>query len=176
MPTDPVVLLLEHKSMFNIHNLRTRTGFTLIEIILGIALICLIAYGITSFFTRALQTGRISTDRITAALLAEEGIEVLKAKRNQNWSNIGSLSTTTTYSFSWTGFDWATTTTVQSVEGYYWRSFVVTDVFRDNNDDIVTTGGTYTTSTKKITMSVAWQSRFGWSTSTIETYLTNLFQ
>jgi len=110
------------------------------------------------------------------AFLAEEGIEAIKTIRDNNWTNISSLSTTTTYylQFNATTSLWGATTTVSTVNGLFTRKFNLFDVKRDSNGRVVLSGGTIDPKSKKITVSVTWIAKSGTTTKSLSTYITNL--
>jgi len=60
-------------------------GFTILEVVVAISLITV---GITAIFTLYQQTisiTRVSSQRLIAAYLAQEGIEIVRNIRDTNW-------------------------------------------------------------------------------------------
>jgi hypothetical protein len=163
--------------MPSLTRLQSARGMSLIEVLLGISLVTIIVVSISSYYGRALLTSLLTTQRIQSSFLIEEGMNVLKMFRNAGWNtNIKNLSTTTTYYLSWNGTTWSATSSPQWVENTFLRSFVVRDVFRDGTtDDIVSSGGVFSTTTKKLIITVSWPFRTGTTTDVAETYITNLF-
>lgn len=151
-------------------------GFSLIEIVIGTAMITMILVSVSSYYKKVLDVSQNTTRHIQSSYLLEEGFEAAKLFRDQGWaSKIAALSTTTTYYFYWNGTQWTSTTTKQTIENSFTRSFVVRDVVRDGSDNIAA-AGTYDPGTKKIIVSVAWAKKGGGvATDTAETYVTNLF-
>lgn len=152
-------------------------GFSLIEIVLGIGMLTVSLVSITSYYKKVLDVSNDTTRHIQSGFLLEEGLESVKMLRDQSWSTkIASLSTTTSYYLYWSGTQWTATTTSQLVENTFVRSFKLTDVKRDANDDIANVG-TYDPGTKKLTVYVAWSHKGtkNVATDTAETYVTNLF-
>src|SRR3989344_2236130 len=131
-------------------------GMALIEILIGAAIISMGVLAISTSYTEYYKYALANQKNIEAAYLLEEGLEVVTFFRDTSWTNISNLSTTTTYYLIFSSA-WATTTTAQYVDGVFLRSFNVSDVLRDGNDDIASSG-TYDPNTKKVTFStVYWQ-------------------
>lgn len=153
----------------------TSTGFGLIEIVVGSAIFALSILGISSYYQQALQVSQKTGKFVQAGFLLEEGMEIAKYFRGTSWTNISGLTSGTTYYLSWNGSTWATSTTNIFVDGVFERTFIIDNVNRDSNDDIVSSGGTLDAGTKKATISVSWNERGATTTKTISTYLTNFF-
>lgn len=152
-------------------------GSVLVEIIVGSAIIALAIVGITSAFNTYLNYALSNQKNIQSAYLLEEGLEVFSFFRDQSWSNVSKLSTTTTYYLVFLESPtnhWATTTTPQYVDGQFLRSFTISDVKRDVNDDIAVSG-TYDSNIKMITASIDYFQGHGTTTKSISTYISNLY-
>ena len=59
-------------------------GFTLVETLVAILILSFILMSVTALMTRTMRATTISQDKEIAAKLAQEGIELIKAKRNRN--------------------------------------------------------------------------------------------
>lgn len=151
-------------------------GFTLIEILLGASMLALFIVSIALYYRKALEVSQETTHHIQSGFLLEEGVEAVKSMRDDGWTAyIVPLNPGTTYYFYWTGTKWRATTTPTMVENTFWRSMVVSNVNRDGNDDIVTSGGVLDPGTRKVRVDVSWSKKTASSTESIETYITNLF-
>ena len=153
-------------------------GFGLIEIVVGIGMLTTTMVSILLYYKQVLYVSNETTLYIQSGFLLEEGVEAVKMIRDEGWTkNIAPLSTTTTYYLQWSGTKWATTTVQQITENIFVRSFRLSDVKRDGSDNIAI-AGTYDPGTKKVTMSVVRPLRGGmsYSTSSAETYITNIFK
>jgi type II secretory pathway pseudopilin PulG len=155
-------------------NILSKKGFGLIEIVVGVSLLGAVLVAIGSVAQRSLVVARLSLQETQANFLLEEGTEVMRIFRDTSWVNISGLSTTTTYYLTYSSGDWATTTTLTKVDGLFTRTVNVSDVARDANDDIVKTGGTVDTGTKKITVRLDWPTGYGTTTKAVEFYLTDI--
>lgn len=155
-----------------------QSGLSIIEIVLAVSIFSIFFFSTNGFFIEALALSKNTTEHIQASYLNEEGIEILRAFRNQGWNTyVKPLSTTTTYYLKWSAPFWVATTTPQRVDNTFIRTFVVRDVQRDaGTSDIVASSGVFDPNTKKIIMTVEWnKQKFGTSTESIENYLSNLF-
>lgn len=157
-------------------------GISLVEIVIGTALILLSLTGLTTAYSFYLKAGLKNTDTLKAAFLLQEGVEAATLIRDDNWSAFVSLSTGTPYYLSWANSKWNTTTTPLIIDGVFRRTISFSDVYRRNTDkDIVSvTSGdakSLDAGTKKVTVRVFVVNA---ATTTldkrVETYLTNLFE
>lgn len=135
----------------------------------------LIAIGLTAVLIPALLTGLISSrggkpqqnQRVDAVNLLKETEEAIKNVRDAGWANI---TTNGTYYPQISGNSWSLVSGIQSLNGFS-RSIVISDVYRDPNGSITTSGGTLDPSTKKAELTISWSTPFASSArSTI--YLT----
>lgn len=149
----------------------------LVEILVASAMLTLVLLSVDLYYKKVLDVSENTTRHIQSGFLLEEGIEALKLLRDQSWNTkIAALTVGTTYYLSWTGTTWSAVTTTQRVENIFYRTFVLSDVYRDGSDNIASSG-TLDPGTKKVSMSVAWRYQGGNATTTesAETYITNLF-
>ncbi|MBI5077863.1 MAG: hypothetical protein HZB11_00650 [Candidatus Yonathbacteria bacterium] len=153
----------------------TNSGFGLVEMLVGAAALSVAMFAVSGFFQTTLVASRTTQTAIQGDYLLEEGMEALKLFRDTSYANsLGKMSTTTTYYFSWNGTTWATTTVNTLIDGKFERKFTISDVKRDANEDIASSG-TYDPDIKLVNVSVAWKSGTGTTTRSIQTYITNIF-
>ncbi len=151
-------------------------GFGLLEIAVGISIISLSVFSLTAVSSIALKLTEESARNTQASFLLEEGVESLKILRDSSWSaNIALLTPRTVHYLFFTNHNWQITSTNIYIDGIFERNFVIQNVNRDVNDDIVSSGGILDPDTKKITVSVLWRSRNGTTTQSVSAYITNLF-
>lgn len=151
-------------------------GFTLVEIVVATAMLTIFFLSISSYYKKVLDVSQDTTRHIQSSFLLEEGLEAMRTLRDQSWSTyVGPLSTSTTYYLYWNGTQWRPTTTVQTVENLFTRSFRVSQVYRDGSDNI-SSSGTLDPGTKKVIVDVVWLRKGGklTATDTAETYITDL--
>ena len=134
-----------------------------------------LAFAIGAYLISA-QAGAENGPSLQAAYLADEGIEALRVMRDTSYSaNIAPLAAGTTYYLAWNGTTWTSTTTDSFVDGTFERSFVLSNVYRNPNEDISTTG-TLDPNTKEVTVTIAWQQQGATTTRTLAAYITNFLQ
>lgn len=150
-------------------------GFGLVEIVVGTAVLAASIFGISLYYGKALEVSARTGNLIRGSFLLEESLEVVKHLRDGGWSNIQDLSAGTSYYLTWNGTTWTTSTTNVFVDGFFERRFTVEDVYRDGNDDIISSGGTLDVGTRKVTATVAWREKSGTTTRSVATYLTDVF-
>ncbi len=150
-------------------------GFGLIEVVVGAAIISVSFLGLMSVANLSFKILEKSSNNIKAGFLLEEGVEAVKIIRDSGWNNISSLSNGVNYYLIYNGATWTTTTAPVYVDNIFERKFVLSDVYRDINDDIATSG-TIDAGTKKITISVFWKEGGSTITQSFSTYITNLFE
>jgi len=155
-------------------NTINNTGFGLVEVIIGAAIISISLFGMVSLFSKSIQVSREVGKKVQAGFLLEEGLEAVRIIRDSDWDNISSLSTTTEHYLNFSGGSWATTTDNMFIDGMFERKLIVDDVYRDGNDDI-TSSGTLDMGIKKITVEVSWLSRNATTTESASTYLSDIF-
>lgn len=155
------------------------TGFGLLEIVISVAIIGSTVFALSFVFLIANKLELKASNQIRANFLAEEGLEALRFLRDNSWSgHLANLNTATTYYFSFNaaGSSWSiTASSLGLIDGVFIRSFTVAAVNRDGADDIVDSGGSPDANTKKFNVSVAWSERGTYSTTTVSTYLSDIF-
>jgi len=155
----------------------SQRGFSLVEVVIGTALIALALVGLAGAFSFYLKVGLKNTDALKGAFLAEEGVEAVTLLRDASWSNLSLLATGTPYYLSWNGSAWVATTTPALIDGIFTRTITLGDLYRRTSDkDIVATSSpdakTLDTDIKQVTVRVT---AAGVDTS-LQTYLANIFK
>lgn len=152
-------------------------GISLIEVIVGAAIIGSAILATMGAYANLSKLSYQNTPKIQANYLAEEGIEAIRTLRDAGWSSkISTLSTSTTYSLYWNGSSWTATTTNILIDGIFSRTFILSEVGRDANFNILSSGGTYDSGSKKISVTVSWPDRDGTSTKNMQSYIFNTFK
>ena len=156
---------------------KNKKGFSLIEIIVGVSILALCLLGIITVGQGFLRLSYQSFQNSQANFLLEEGAEVSRAFLDTSWTNISGLSTGTNYYLTFSGGKWATTTdaSLGIIDHVFTRYINVSNVNRDTTTaDIVTSGGTLDSGTRKVTVVVTWQSSMVKVTKSAMLYLTNI--
>lgn len=159
-----------------------KRGFSLVEILVAVAVLLASFVSVLTAFQVAARHGRGTIEQVQGAALAEEGIETITALRDSGWNNLSSLAVGTAYNLVFNGTAWATTQTPQMIDGVFLRTVVLNDVYRRTSDqDIVASSSpdakAIDMGTKKITVRVSWATTTPQTVERVmETYLTNLFE
>ncbi|MGE5041956.1 MAG: type IV pilus modification PilV family protein [Candidatus Levyibacteriota bacterium] len=129
-----------------------RKGSLLIE--------ALIAMGLSAILLPALLTGLFTSvqgkaqqeQRAAAIALMKEGEEVVRSVREKGWSSIPDAGV---YHPVISGSGWALAAGNEQINGFT-RTITVSDVYRDQNGVIVQSGGSLDVSTKKLDITISW--------------------
>lgn len=148
-------------------------GFGIVEIIIAIAIMSIALFTISEVSIIYLKQSGQNKDSLKALYLAEEGLEAARSARDQSWSgNISSLTMGNPYFPVISTDRWSLISTDPGlIDGIYTRQVIVTDTYRDASDNIVTSGGTNDTNTKKVVSTVSW----GTKSASLSTYITNFY-
>ena len=154
--------------------LNDKKGFGMVEAIIAIALALMFfssIYGIIFFSNKTMHQGLM---KIEAVQFAQEGMEIVRTIKSNNWTDdIATLTSGTTYYPVISGGKWILTTTPQAlINGVFTRTITIYDVNRDVNDDIADVG-TDDPRTKRVVSAVSWVERGVTKNLFLETYITN---
>lgn len=115
-------------------------GVTLIEVLVGISILAVtliaIGFSVTSYVTARQEL----VSETKATYLTEEGYEVLRAIRDNDWNTLKALTPNSTYYFAVSTTTLAVGTTPEIIDTTFRRSFVVRSVYRNATSDIVASG------------------------------------
>lgn len=118
----------------------TQAGVTLVEVIIGITIISVslvaIGYSINAYVD---ARAALLTD-VKAAYLAEEGYELVRSLRDDDWNTIDALALDTLHFLAVSSTSAAVTAAPEVIDALYTRSFELRALYRDGNDDIVDSG------------------------------------
>ncbi len=169
-------LLLELQFMLQ-NQTGNKKGISIIEILIVIAII---AIALTSFLGLAsfsLSTSTLIKKTTQANYLAQELMEAVHNFRDgTDWQSdgLGILITGADYYFQKTGSpaEWQPILGEESIAGFT-RKIILEEVTRDENDDIVSGGGTNDLDTRKVMVRVSWPEKGRNQQLELVTYLTN---
>ncbi len=148
-------------------NKKRQSGQLLIEVLIALAISAIILPVLANGLFASKQGKAQESQRIAATALLKEADEAVKSVREKGWS---SFAINGTYHPAVSGNAWIFSPSTESINGYG-RSIVISDVFRDANGVVVTSGGTLDPSTKKIHLTVTWGSPYASSVDSVM-YLT----
>lgn len=156
--------------------LRFNKGISLIEVVVGTAVILLVLTGLIAAYGLYIRAGFSSLNTIQSAYLLEGGVEAVTTLRDQGWSaNIANLTIGTNYYLVWNGTRWTAVTTPTLIDAVYDQHFTLGNVYRDANDNIAASGA-LDSGARLLSVFVSWRGVAGTTTKSVATYLMNLFQ
>ena len=148
-------------------------GVALVEVLIGISLITIVGVFIGVTITQYVATRNIILSDTNKAYLAEEGYEIIRFLRDENWSNISGLSNNTYYYLQVSTSTLSIGGTPELINSKYHRSFKVQSIYRNASGNIVDSsvaGSVLDTDARNLFVYVADEN----STTTFEAILTNL--
>jgi prepilin-type N-terminal cleavage/methylation domain-containing protein len=152
-------------------------GLTLVEMLIATSIILVFLVSLFAVHNIYLKTSLSSNKTIKASYLAQEALEAVRFLRDYSWTNrIAALTKGAEYELSFTSGNWNLAQTDTLIDGLYDRKVVVSEVYRDANSRIVSSGGTLDPNTVEVTTSVSWRSGSATTTKSISTYLANIFE
>jgi len=154
-------------------NIHPQKGIGMIEVIICLTIIAISFWTFLELAKYNLKIQEQTQAKMEAMTLAAETIEAVRSIRDEDWSNLASLSLGTRYYPVISANKWTLTSiNPGSINGIYDRWVVLEKVYRDGNDDI-SSSGTEDIQTKKITALVEWIDRGQTEQINLTTYLTN---
>jgi len=149
-------------------NIVNKSGFSLIEVIIALGIFAILAAGVFNVATSSYRNFYSTGDKQSLTEYAQEGIEAVRAIRDNSWqdiedasgSNHGLVKTNGYWQFSGTSDTFGDLT----------RVVTISDVERNSSYEIVSSGGTDDPHTKKAVVTI---SGAGISNYVLTTYLTN---
>ena len=115
-------------------------GVSLVEVLVAVSVIATLLVTVALGVTQMVVSRATVVSNTVALYLAEEGYEMVRAIRDEDWSDIDTLTIGTTYYIDVTPTDLSLTTTPVVIDGQFTRSIVFDEVSRDSDDDIVPNG------------------------------------
>ncbi|MEX0931029.1 MAG: type II secretion system protein [Candidatus Paceibacterota bacterium] len=131
-------------------------GIALIEILVGIAIVGFVLVFVSHTITLFLSSSELVLQQSRAVYLAEEGQELVRYLRDEDWNTIADLTEGTTYYVSVSTTTISATTSPEIIDDLFTRSFVVEELLRDGNDDVVDSGGSVDQNGRIVTVDVSW--------------------
>lgn len=168
------------RMFFSKKGTRTHTGgFSLVEIIIGSAIISTSLIAIIVVGGRSVTMSNQAVHTYQASTLLEEGAEAVRLVRDGAWSSISGLTAGTTYypKFNSSTNTWSlTTTSSDGVVGQFSRTVVLTAVNRDSTTkDIVSSGGSADAGTRLVTVTVTWTEGGTSVSKSLQFYISDIF-
>ena len=118
-------------------------GVTVVEVMVSLFIFSLVLVFIFQTFTLFFNAQQRVLEHTQALFFAEEGIEILKYIRDDDWVDIDSRTVGTRYYLAVASTTASITTTPEVIDGRYTRSFILRAGYRTAGNDLVpsTTSG-----------------------------------
>lgn len=153
--------------------MQTQSGFSIIEVIISVAIIMIISVTAITSIVGSFSTNRLSDEETRASQYAQEGLEAVKSIKNQGWTTPFLATTCSGGCGVNMGASWSFAGTNNTSQGMT-RTITVSPVGRDGSGFIVSSGGINDPDTRKVTSTVTWNFTPTRSNSvSFSTYLTN---
>ncbi len=174
MPVVKPLLELQFMLQSQIGN---KKGISIIEILIVIAIIAIALTSFLGLVSFSLSTLTLIKQTTQANYLAQELMEAVRNFRDgTDWQidGLGALTIGADYYFQKIGSpaEWQPILGEESIAGFT-RKIIFEQVARDENDDIISSGGTNDPDTKKTSIRVSWQERGRSHQLELVIYLTN---
>lgn len=132
-------------------------GFSIIEILVATGIIGIALVSFMGLFNSYLKTSQNNEKNVQALNFAQEAIEAVRAVRDESWDNISNLTMAAIYHPVQQGTPkkWTLTLGTETIDNFY-REIIFENGLRDENYNIVASGGTVDSDTKKVEVSVCW--------------------
>lgn len=154
---------------------RSQKGFSIIEIIVGSAIITVAGLAIILGTLSYIEISAKNSHNVQTALLFEETGEAIQFLRDKSWSsNIGNKNLNTDYYLTWDGNTYSLTTTPSLYQGTYARTVRFQNVERDANDNI-TNSGTNDPNTRLVEINVSRSEKDATTTVSTEMLIHNVY-
>lgn len=144
-------------------------AFSMIEIVIALGIFSLFVTGIASSASLTYIAEKQGGENTIVQAYAQEGIEAVRSIGKRGWSEllIGTHGLTKSNNY------WELSGANETI-GDYQREIIISEVYRDVNNNIVTSNGTLDQHTKKITVNIRWPVNGDLDhIFTLDTYLTN---
>lgn len=137
---------------------RLQSGQTVVEVLMAIALSAIMLPALATALVASREGRAQEAERLQATALARQADEAVRSVREKGWTNISSLTAGSPYRpaiDTSPANSWELVAGAETI-GTFTRQVVATDVQRNSSGQIVTSGGTVDSSTRKITITVSW--------------------
>lgn len=156
--------------MFNIKNIRSQQAFSLVEVVVALAVFAILAAGVFNITTSSYRNFYGKGDKQVLKEFAQEGIEAVKAIRNNSWQDIENVSGAGNQGITKDNNGYWEFSGSSNTLDVFTRVISITDVQRNSSWEIVDAGGTNDPLTKKVTVTV---SADGMEDYVLTTYITD---
>jgi Tfp pilus assembly protein PilV len=151
-------------------------GISIVEIVIAAGIIATSVIGIVGAVQVYLKIVYQNTRETQAVLLLDETAEALQYLRDVSFdTNIESTVANTTYTTYWNGTAYQLATSTISLPYDMTRTITFENIRRDSSDQIVSSGGTVDSNTKKAVITISWPYKEETKTLTSEVLIHNTY-
>ncbi|MFA6308039.1 MAG: prepilin-type N-terminal cleavage/methylation domain-containing protein [Patescibacteria group bacterium] len=129
-------------------------GFSLVEVIIALGVFSILAAGVFNIVTSSYKNFYGVGDKQVISEFAQEGMEIVRAIRDNSWQDIENVSGAGNQGVSKASAGYWQFSGTSNTLGVLTRTIAISDVSRDSNNEIVLSGGTNDPSTKKVVVTV----------------------
>ncbi len=133
---------------------KSSKGFSLVELILAVGVFAILASGVTYVVTNSYTNFYGGGNKQNVAEFAQEGIEAVRSIRDNSWQDIEDVAGAGAKGLDKSQGYWEFSGSSDTRDGLT-RTVSIANAQRDSNGDIVDSGGSDDTRTKKVTVSVS---------------------
>ena len=119
---------------------REERGLSLIEILITSSVLITVVTGMVGALQLYMRLAAGDRDKAQAASLTQEASEALQLMRDIDWTDIEALQEDTAYQLYWSGSVYTATTTDILLNDKYVRTFTLSTLYRDGNDNVAESG------------------------------------
>jgi len=155
-------------------------GFGIVEILVAVGIASVSLVSLMGLFNNYLKVCNNNKQNIEALNLAQEAMESVRAVRDDSWNNISNLTPGTIYHPVQQGTppEWGMSSGTETINNFFLREIILAEVYRlDASGDIVLSGGVLDPDTKKVTVTVCWNTQINCNSAkykvNLVSYITN---
>jgi len=149
-------------------------GFMMIEVLVSASIIAVSILAVMSVAQKSILVSSQALHTSQAASLLEEGAEAVRILRDNEWSNISSLSVATDYYPVFSAGTWSLSPTSSTV-GIFTRTVTIANVNRDAGTSDIAPAGIDDPGTKLVTVTVSWVEREKIISKSLSFYILDIF-
>jgi Tfp pilus assembly protein PilV len=154
------------------NNNNTIKSFSLVEIIIAIAIFSLIAISVSIFAIDSFRFSEYNKEQKKADLVIQDTINAINQSRSDLWQNIIDNTDAGAKHFTLVSNKYAFAAGAQTV-GDITTSLTIASVQRDVDGNVVASGGTNDINSRSVTMTVSWSDPLGFAQQLIDTFYIN---
>jgi len=154
--------------------IKRNQGVLLVEVMVVASIITVAFIAILTVTSKASSVSRQALHTTQANFLLEEGAEVARMLRDNDWSNISSLVVGTDYYPTYSAGVWSLSVTPNTVGGFT-RKVNIASVTRDSTSSDIASSGVVDEGTKLVTVTVTWLEGSNTVSKTLSFYLMDIF-